>query len=31
MQKTFVFDVWQGPEYPYEVAFKDISFLNQYE
>ena len=31
MQKTSTFDVWQGSEYASEVAFKDVSCLNQYE
>ena len=31
MQKTSIFDVWQGSEYASEVPFNDVSFLNQYE
>ena len=31
MQKTSIFDDWQGSEYASEVVFKDISFLNQFE
>ena len=31
MQKTSIFDIWQGSEYASGVAFKDVSFLDQYE